>query len=194
MVAISYVTSASNHHRCCHGFTLIEMVTTIIIIGTIAAVLSPFLRVAVEGFSDTRSRTELTAAGRLLLERISRDIREAGPDTVTVSGAGNDRLQFTVLKDLNSIVPSGSSMIKTYQNCATINVWQSGSDLLWDADGDGTSDSILSNSLNDISFGYTPGTTHRSGVITVSLTLSDGGESISLYREIHIRNTIGTCI
>ena len=64
------------------GFTLFEMVITIVLIGIMAGMIAPFFRQAGEMFADTRNRTELAAKGRLALERLSRELREAHPGQV----------------------------------------------------------------------------------------------------------------
>jgi hypothetical protein len=43
--------------------------------------------------------------------------------------------------------------------------------------------------VDAVSFTYTPGAAHRSAVVGIDLTLSQGNESIRLFREVHIRNT-----
>jgi len=68
-----------------HGFTLLEMVITMVLIGIIGGVLASFYRQAGEMFADTRARTELTAKGRLALERISRELRETHPGQIQVT-------------------------------------------------------------------------------------------------------------
>ena len=52
----------------------------------------------------------------------------------------------------------------------------------------GGSDSILSNNLSACTFTYTPGTAQRAALITLSLTLTQDGESISLLQQVHVDN------
>lgn len=52
----------------------------------------------------------------------------------------------------------------------------------------GGSDSILSNHLSACTFTYTPGTAQRAALITLSLTLTQDGESISLLQQVHVDN------
>jgi MSHA biogenesis protein MshO len=54
--------------------------------------------------------------------------------------------------------------------------------------GAGGSDSILSNNLTACTFTYTPGTAQRAALITLSLTLTQDGESISLLQQVHVDN------
>lgn len=170
------------------GFTLLEMVITIVLIGIVAGILAPFYQQAGIMFSDTRTRTELTARGRLALERLSRELREAHPGQIQAS-AGS--LRFQQLEDLLSITMQGSVPQKEYRVCTPISVNHLGAILDWDIDDDGSSDSILTDGVAAVNFSYAPGSTHRSAVVSIDLTLSQGGESIRLFREVHIRNTQG---
>ncbi len=71
------------------GFTLFEMVLTIVLLGIIAGVLAPTISQSIRAYSDTSARAELTARGRFALERLAREIRHAVPNTVQVLGGGN---------------------------------------------------------------------------------------------------------
>ena len=173
------------------GFTLIELVITIVLIAIIAGMLAPFIKTSVDGFVDTRIRAELTAKGQLLLDRLSREIREADPDPTKLIITGSNRLQFTQLQNLSAIQNIGGNIIKTYDKCRSVILYQSGNSLLWDEGADGTADSTLSDSVSSISFSYSPGISIRSGTVSVDLTLNEDTESIQLYREIHILNTLG---
>ena len=52
----------------------------------------------------------------------------------------------------------------------------------------GASDSILSNNLSACTFTYTPGTAQRAALISLSLTLTKDGESITLLQQVHVDN------
>jgi MSHA biogenesis protein MshO len=47
---------------------------------------------------------------------------------------------------------------------------------------------ILARNLTTCSFSYTPGVTARSGLLSVQLGLTQGGESVTLYEEVHVDN------
>jgi prepilin-type N-terminal cleavage/methylation domain-containing protein len=176
------------------GFTLVEMVMAIVIIGIVAAILAPIISASVTGFHQAQVRNDLTAQSRVVLERLTREIREADTASITV-GAGGTSLSFLQLTGLSGLVDLGGTMAKTYSACNTVIVSAAGTNLNWDNNGDGTVDSVLATNLDPaggVTFTFKPGTTISSGVVIVALTLTDGGETITFYREIHIRNKLGT--
>jgi MSHA biogenesis protein MshO len=52
----------------------------------------------------------------------------------------------------------------------------------------GASDSIMSNHLAACTFTYTPGTAQRAALMSLSLTLTQDGESITLMQQVHVDN------
>ncbi len=71
------------------GFTLIEAIMVIVIIGVIGAIVAVFIRAPVQGYVDTRARAAATDEADLALRRIARDLRLALPNSVRVSGDGS---------------------------------------------------------------------------------------------------------
>ncbi len=81
------------------GFTLIEVIMTIIILGILAGVLAPLIVSAINAYRDSAARNELTARGRLAIERLARELRRAVPNsTRVVSSGGNPGLEFVTSK------------------------------------------------------------------------------------------------
>ena len=75
--------------RCARrGFTLVELVTVIMVLGVLAIGTVRFLSDAGNGFAATISRGELAADARAGLDRLTREIREALPNSVRVNGTG----------------------------------------------------------------------------------------------------------
>lgn len=68
------------------GFTLAEMIIVIVISGILAGVVAVFIRSPVQGFLDTTRRAALVDTADTALRRIGRDLRQALPNSVRVSG------------------------------------------------------------------------------------------------------------
>ncbi len=69
------------------GFTLIELIVVIVVIGILAVGTTQFIRSSSEGYAQTVERTELGAGARLAMERLSRELRNALPNSVRVNSA-----------------------------------------------------------------------------------------------------------
>ena len=75
------------------GFTLVEAVLVIVIIGVLAGIVAVFIRAPILGYRDTVDRAEITDQADLALRRMARDIRLALPNSVRVS-PNRDALEF----------------------------------------------------------------------------------------------------
>jgi len=70
------------------GFTLIEMIVVIVLMGIIAGVVTPFILKAMQGYMASKARATLVSKGRLAMERLSREVRQAVPNSLTVLAGG----------------------------------------------------------------------------------------------------------
>jgi MSHA biogenesis protein MshO len=70
------------------GFTLIEMIVVIVITGIIGGIVATFLRLPVQGYTDSARRAEMTDIADTALRRISRDLRLALPNSVRITAVG----------------------------------------------------------------------------------------------------------
>jgi prepilin-type N-terminal cleavage/methylation domain-containing protein len=73
------------------GFTLVEIVMTIVIIGIIAGTLAPVIQNSVRAYVDTQSRSHLFDKIRVSLGRLARELRQA---TIPLTSASGSTLQF----------------------------------------------------------------------------------------------------
>lgn len=76
-------------HREQTGFTLIEAIVVIAIMGILLAVVAVFIRAPVKGYTDAVGRAEVTDTADLALRRIARDLRRALPNSIRTSSDGH---------------------------------------------------------------------------------------------------------
>lgn len=74
------------HHSQHQGFTLIEVIMVILIIGLVSAGIANFLRSSTQIYVDVTERERLLSEGRFAVERINRDLRYALPNSIRLAG------------------------------------------------------------------------------------------------------------
>lgn len=67
------------------GFSLVELVVVILIVGILSAIAGKFITRPVEGYIDLERRTQLVDQAEMALRRIQRDIRQALPNSIRVT-------------------------------------------------------------------------------------------------------------
>ena len=71
------------------GFTLIELVVTLVVTAIVVGFMSMFIAAPIRGFADQACRSRLVDAADTALRRMERDVRRALPNSIrTTSSAG----------------------------------------------------------------------------------------------------------
>lgn len=71
-----------------HGFTLVELIIVITLLGIISVVSVGFISSSMQGYADLKRRDQLSAAARVAVERMAREVRNALPNSIRVSADG----------------------------------------------------------------------------------------------------------
>jgi len=87
------MTDARIRSRSIRGFTLVESIAVILVIGILAAISAVFIVQPFEAARDTTRRAELVDSAETALNRMTREIRLAVPNTVRIN-AGANALEF----------------------------------------------------------------------------------------------------
>lgn len=114
------------------GFTLVELVLVIVLLGIIGAASTRFVRQGVEIYSDSVVRDNLQQQGRFAVERVSRELRNALPGSVRVGGsAGSTQcIEFMPVKAASSYLEPAAGSARTTLEAVDFSYSFSGGDLL----------------------------------------------------------------
>lgn len=85
-----YTSSRSRPRRSVNlGFTLIELVTTLVLISALAGIAALIIVQPFRATDDIRERARLVDAADLALERMGREIRQALPNSIRLDSSGD---------------------------------------------------------------------------------------------------------
>jgi MSHA biogenesis protein MshO len=76
------------------GFTLIELIAVIVILGVLASSMTSFLRFGIRSYTDAADREELISTARFVIERLNREVRNALPNSLRTIGVNAECLEF----------------------------------------------------------------------------------------------------
>ena len=71
------------------GFTLIELIVVIVIVGILSALGGQFIVAPVTGYIDLSRRTRLVDQAEMAMRRMQRDIRHALPNSIRIDASGH---------------------------------------------------------------------------------------------------------
>jgi MSHA biogenesis protein MshO len=71
------------------GFTLIEMIVTIVVIGILGVGVAGFIGRTTEGMMDASERTKVSAIAWIVSEKLSRELRSALPNSIRTNVSGS---------------------------------------------------------------------------------------------------------
>lgn len=71
------------------GFTLIELIVVITLLGIISLVTVGFITSTMQGYADLTRRDQLSSAVRVAVERMAREVRNALPNSIRVNDDGS---------------------------------------------------------------------------------------------------------
>src|SRR5574343_1820537 len=80
----------------CRGFTLVEMIISIVIAGVLMSMIAMFGRGQIDAYLDVSNRAQLADDADTALRRIARDLQAALPNSVRQSG---NFLEFVPIRD-----------------------------------------------------------------------------------------------
>jgi MSHA biogenesis protein MshO len=119
-----------------HGFTLVELVTVIIVLGVVSVGISGFIRTGVEIYSDVTKRDQLLGDSRFVVERINRELRMAIPNSARVTANSSGTIQCVEFVPLEwgsfytslSVLPDTSTQatVVEWGNNPDGFIWQAG--------------------------------------------------------------------
>jgi prepilin-type N-terminal cleavage/methylation domain-containing protein len=160
------------------GFTLIEIVITIVLVSILAGIAAMIILQGVRAYSDEQIRSDVHYQARLAMERMAREMRQ-----VRSCGA----------PDLPGMVNPSASIIFTDINDATIPFSRTGTDLMRGAD-------VLARNITALQFRFLDingnesvncGTTPTDmWLIEISLTTTDTqtAQSLNMLTRVYPRN------
>ena len=168
------------------GFTLIEIIMVIVLLGIISFTVAMIMLQGTSSFAELDVRTDLRARGALAMERVSRELRLIGCTTV-----GNTCTPSST--DITAWTPTEIRFVNL--NYAGAGFRLSGTDLLLrQGSGAGDPEDALGTGLSALTLEYlkSDGTTAAAvgdiWIINANMTFTRGEENLNLRASVHPRS------
>lgn len=94
------------------GFTIVELVTVMVVLGILSVGTFTFLQNSTNGYASTLGRAQLAADARLVVARLTSELRTALPRSVRVSGSCLEYVPIRVASNYVSL--STSAAVTTF--------------------------------------------------------------------------------
>jgi MSHA biogenesis protein MshO len=92
------------------GFSLIEMIVVIVILGVLATGISTFINFGTQVYTDSTAREQVVSSARFAIERLNREIRSAVPNSIRINA---NRLSGVSAKQCIEFTPIVLSAVYT---------------------------------------------------------------------------------
>lgn len=166
------------------GFTLIEMIMVITLLGIVAAIIAIPLLQGARGWFDATTREGITQSGRIGIERMTREIRNTArtaTNTPCISSAIATSITF-------------SDATGNLVACNSITFNQVGN-TIQRTDASGTSN--LADNVTSLAFTYYDSNNAQTVVaanvrrVAIEITSTKGTETLRKYNEVYLSNMKG---
>jgi len=163
------------------GFTLIEIIVVIVILSIVSAITIKFLADSLRIYTMTVNQKTLFDEGKLALERMCRDIRDA--QSISVPGAGGSGNVITFIRN-NATAQDGASETITFQRNA-------GNSTLEKVKNSPAATRTMADNVNTFTVTRGAVATNNLDEITLALNLLLGtGENVTLQTKVYPKNLL----
>jgi prepilin-type N-terminal cleavage/methylation domain-containing protein len=162
-----------------NGFTLVEIVITIVVVGIIAGIAAMIIAEGARAYSDERSRSDVHYQARLAMERMAREarmVRSCGD----INGPANPSATL-------SFTDSNGNAVSYTVNAGT-KVLSRGADLLATGIMSAQPFRFLDQNGNETTACSVPAVATDIWFIEISLTDTQNSETLQMRTRVHPRN------
>jgi MSHA biogenesis protein MshO len=105
-----------------HGFTLVELIMVIIIIGVIGGMVAVFMKGPIDAYIDSGRRAALTDVADTVVRRMARDLQGALPNSIRTNTTGTNCLEFIPTKTGGRYRATGAGSLDFTAGSSTFNM------------------------------------------------------------------------